>query len=79
MCCFADARSVRVFILDWRCFGISKVQHQLNEEITDKEIRLIGENGEQLGIVSGEEALRTAEETVSAEMGKLTGGMGLGF
>lgn len=25
------------------------------------------------------EALRTAEETVSAEMGKLTGGMGLGF
>ena len=50
MCCFADARSVRVFILDWRCFGISKVQHQLNEEITDKEIRLIGENGEQLGI-----------------------------
>ena len=62
LCCFADARSVRVFILDWRCFGISKVQHQLNEEITDKEIRLIGENGEQLGIVSGEEALRTAEE-----------------
>ena len=62
MRCFADARSVRVFILDWRCFGISKVQHQLNEEITDKEIRLIGENGEQLGIVSGEEALRTAEE-----------------
>ena len=50
------------FILDWRCFGISKVQHQLNEEITDKEIRLIGENGEQLGIVSGEEALHTAEE-----------------
>ena len=42
--------------------AISKVQHQLNEEITDKEIRLIGENGEQLGIVSGEEALRTAEE-----------------
>ena len=48
--------------MDWRCFGISKVQHQLNEEITDKEIRLIGENGEQLGIVSGEEALRAAEE-----------------
>ena len=62
LCCCADAESIRVFILDWRCFGISKVQHQLNEEITDKEIRLIGENGEQLGIVSGEEALRTAEE-----------------
>ena len=38
MCCFADARSVRVFILDWRCFGISKVQHQLNEEITDSQL-----------------------------------------
>ena len=50
------------FYFGLRCFGISKVQHQLNEEITDKEIRLIGENGEQLGIVSGEEALRTAEE-----------------
>ena len=50
------------FILDWRCFGISKVQHQLNEEINDKEIRLIGEGGEQMGIVSGEEALRIAEE-----------------
>ena len=62
MCCFADARSVRVFILDWRCFGISKVQHQLNEEITDKEIRLIGENGEQLGIVSSAEGLHIAEE-----------------
>ena len=54
MCCFADARSVRVFILDWRCFGISKVQHQLNEEITDKEIRLIGENGEQLDLLVGD-------------------------
>ena len=41
---------------------IAKQVHELNEEITDKEIRLIGENGEQLGIVSGEEALRTAEE-----------------
>ena len=48
--------------MDWRCFGISKVQHQLNEEITDKEIRLIGENGEQLGIVSSAEGLHIAEE-----------------
>ena len=42
-------------------FG-AQLKASLNEEITDKEIRLIGENGEQLGIVSGEEALRTAEE-----------------
>lgn len=42
--------------------AISKVVHQLNEEIRDKEIRLIGETGEQLGIVSSDEALHIAEE-----------------
>ena len=50
------------FYFEWRCFGISKAAHQLNEEITDSELRLIGENGEQLGIISSEEALRIAEE-----------------
>ena len=34
----------------------------INEQIRDKEVRLIGEDGEQLGIVSGREALRLAEE-----------------
>ena len=42
--------------------GISKVMHQLNEEINDREIRLIGEDGEQLGIMSSQDALRLAEE-----------------
>ena len=42
--------------------AISKLQHELNEEIRDKEIRLIGETGEQMGIVSAEEALRIADE-----------------
>lgn len=42
--------------------AISKVTHQLNDEIRDKEIRLISETGEQLGIVSSEEALQIAEE-----------------
>ena len=36
--------------------------HQLNEEITDKEVRLIGDQGEQLGIFSAEQALQIAEE-----------------
>ena len=36
--------------------------HELNEEIKDKEIRLIGSQGEQLGIVSSAEALRIADE-----------------
>ncbi len=34
----------------------------INEQIRDKEIRLIGENGEQLGVMSAREALRLAEE-----------------
>ena len=34
----------------------------INEQIRDKEIRLIGENGEQLGIMSAKEALKKAEE-----------------
>ena len=41
---------------------IAKLEHQLNEEIRDKEIRLIGEDGAQLGIVSAEEANAIAEE-----------------
>ena len=34
----------------------------INEQIRDKEIRLIGENGEQLGIMSAKDALKLAEE-----------------
>ncbi|MBQ8726544.1 MAG: translation initiation factor IF-3 [Clostridia bacterium] len=41
---------------------ISKDQVQINEEIKDREVRLIGADGEQLGIVSAQEALRIADE-----------------
>lgn len=34
----------------------------INEQIRDKEVRLVGENGEQLGIVSSKEALKMAED-----------------
>lgn len=34
----------------------------MNGEIRDREVRLIGANGEQLGIVSSREALKIAEE-----------------
>lgn len=34
----------------------------INEQIRDKEIRLIGEEGQQLGIMSSRDALRLAEE-----------------
>ena len=36
--------------------------HQLNEEIRDREIRLIGAGGEQLGILSAAQALAIADE-----------------
>ena len=55
-CCCADAVCIRVFILNGGASTISKAVHQLNEEIRDKEIRLISETGEQLGIVSAQEA-----------------------
>ncbi len=44
----------------WRCTNISELM--INEQIRDKEVRLIGENGEQLGIMSAKEAMRLAEE-----------------
>ncbi|MEJ2455700.1 MAG: translation initiation factor IF-3 [Candidatus Thiodiazotropha sp.] len=37
-------------------------KHRLNNDITATEVRLIGEDGEQIGVVSIEEALRVAEE-----------------
>ncbi|MGN0526905.1 MAG: translation initiation factor IF-3 [Acutalibacteraceae bacterium] len=44
----------------WRCLGISK-ENQINEEIRDKEIRVISADGEQLGIMSAKEGLVLAE------------------
>lgn len=34
----------------------------INEQIRDKEVRLVGENGEQLGIMSSRDAMKLAEE-----------------
>ena len=46
----------------WGCFIIGKLDHQINEEIRDKELRVIGANGDQLGIMSSADALALAEE-----------------
>lgn len=46
----------------WRCSIIGKLDHQLNEEIRDKEVRVIGPEGEQLGIMAPASALEIAEE-----------------
>ena len=49
-------------IIYWRCFTIGKLDHELNEEIRDKEIRVIGADGAQLGIMSAATALNLAAE-----------------
>ncbi|MBE6917131.1 MAG: translation initiation factor IF-3 [Ruminococcaceae bacterium] len=41
---------------------IAKFDHQLNEEICDKELRVISEDGTQLGIMSAEQANALADE-----------------
>ncbi len=46
----------------WRCFVIARQDLMINEEIRDKEVRLIGPDGEQLGIVDNRTAQNMAEE-----------------
>lgn len=41
---------------------ISDINVEVNEQIRDKEVRVIGEDGEQLGIMSAAEAQRLANE-----------------
>lgn len=49
-----------VGIQSWRCRAISDLM--INEQIRDKEIRLIGENGEQLGVMPTRDAMHMAQE-----------------
>ena len=55
-----DCHPLFCFILE--VLIIAKLEHQLNEEIQDKEIRLIGADGAQLGIMSADAANEMAEE-----------------
>ncbi len=48
------------FFILWEDKAISDLF--INEQIRDKEVRVIGEDGEQLGIMSSKEALALAEE-----------------
>ena len=45
----------------WRCVRIATANYQINEEIRDKEVRVIGADGAQLGIMSSAAALEIAE------------------
>ena len=56
-----DSLSIHFFNnLFWRCKTISDLM--INEQIRDKEVRLIGQDGEQLGVMSSREALKLAAE-----------------
>ncbi|MBQ4096094.1 MAG: translation initiation factor IF-3 [Oscillospiraceae bacterium] len=48
--------------LFWRCCVISNKELQINEEIHDKEVRVIDVDGTQLGLMSPKEALELAIE-----------------
>ncbi len=60
--------SVRIYLCFlcflWRCLTIGKKDNnvQINEEIRDKELRVISADGQQLGIMSAKEALAIAEQ-----------------
>ena len=51
---------------NWRCFTISgnkrEKEVEINEAIRDREVRVIGADGSQLGVMSTRDALRAAEE-----------------
>ena len=44
----------------WRCLTISNKELQINEEIRDREVRVIGSDGNQLGIMPTAKALEMA-------------------
>jgi len=53
---------IRFFVVYLEVLTIAKLDHQLNEEIRDKELRVIGPDGAQLGIMSAAQANALAEE-----------------
>ena len=55
-------RGIRFFVVILEVLTIAKLDHQLNEEIRDKELRVIGADGAQLGIMSAAQANALAEE-----------------
>lgn len=50
-----------IFLL-WRCLPISNKELLINEEIREKELRVVGPDGSQLGIMSSAQALKLATE-----------------
>ena len=59
----ADIFVCALFLIKiWRCFRINDKELLINEEIRDKEIRVIDNDGSQLGIMSARDAQKIANE-----------------
>jgi translation initiation factor IF-3 len=58
---YAKARFIITLNRFWRCMGINN-DLMINEEIRDREVRLIDQNGEMLGVMLTRQALEIAEE-----------------
>lgn len=58
--CFGKKGLVLLFLL-WRCFIISSKEMLINDEIREKEVRLIDMDGSQLGILPIADAMAKAE------------------
>jgi len=61
MCCLRRILCIRFLLYCRRCEVISK-ENQINEEIRDKELRVIDSDGTQLGIMKLEDAMALAYE-----------------
>ena len=57
-CIYADSYSISIFF--GRYTTISELM--INEQIRDKEVRVIGENGEMIGVMSSRDAMKLAKE-----------------
>ncbi len=47
----------------WRCLPIANKELQINEQIRDSEVRVIGAGGEQVGIMSARDAQKLADDS----------------
>lgn len=56
--CFSFLDPIKIRL--WRCLPISSKELQINEDIRDREVRVIDADGAQLGIMSTKEALEVS-------------------
>lgn len=57
---FHHALKLVYYSLIWRCTTISELM--INEQIRDKEVRVIGEEGQQLGVMPSKDAMKLAKD-----------------